>query len=91
LYSFGAVSFSEDLSGFNAGIDLLLFRKELLATKDPDPGRMAQVSALLFILLGIALVLLNVKWRRGQRLAQIFALACMKPSLVWRFPLPLTS
>ena len=73
----GAVTLSEDLFGFNAGIDRLLFRKELLellATKDPDPGRMPQVSALVFVSLGIALVLLNAKSRRAQRLAQNFAL-----------------
>ena len=73
----GAVTLSEDLFGFNAGIDRLLFRKELLellATKDPNPGRMPQVSALVFVSLGIALVLLNAKSPRAQRLAQNFAL-----------------
>ena len=73
----GAVTLSEDLFGFNAGIDRLLFQKqllELLTSKDPYPGRMPQVSALLFVLFGTALVLLNAKSRRGQRLAQNFAL-----------------
>jgi PAS domain S-box-containing protein len=70
----GAVTLSERLTGFNTGINDLLFRKELSALNTPFPGRMAHISGLEFFILGTALALLHAKSRRGQRLAQSFAL-----------------
>jgi hypothetical protein len=69
----GSVTLVEYLFGFDAGIDKLLFRNALLATKVPFPGRMAHVTGLEFIVLGIALALLNAESLRGQRLSRIFA------------------
>jgi hypothetical protein len=71
----GSVTLSEYLLGVNVGIDKLLFRRALLATKVPFPGGMAHVTALEIVILAIALLLLlNAESRRGQRLSQNFAL-----------------
>src|SRR6267154_276936 len=53
----GAVTLTDYLWSLNIGIDGLLFRKALLATNRPFPGRMAHVAALEFAIFGIALLL----------------------------------
>ena len=71
---FGALTWGEYLWSINVGIDQLLFRKALLATEVPFPGRMAHVTALEFVIFGIALLLLNSNSRRGKWLSQKLAL-----------------
>jgi PAS domain S-box-containing protein len=70
----GAATLSEYLFGFSAGIDAVLFREALLGTKDPFPGRMAHVTGLNFVILGIALALLSGSSPRGQRLSRVLAM-----------------
>ena len=66
----GAITFAERMTGWNAGIDLLLFRD--LVTRHPylPPGRMATNTAFSLTLLGLALLLLDVVTRGGRRPAQ---------------------
>ena len=67
----GILTLSEYLFGWNLGIDQLLFHD--LQTMDPitsQPGRMAPSTALNFLLLGAALLLLDVETRRGHCPAQ---------------------
>jgi PAS domain S-box-containing protein len=78
----GAVTLSEYLWSLNIGIDGLLFRKALLATNRPFPGRMAHVTALEFAIFGIALLLLNSNSRRGKWLSQRLALLGTAISLI---------
>jgi PAS domain S-box-containing protein len=76
----GALTLSQDLFGWNLGIDELLFPDVL-----PYPGRMGDNTALNFVLLGIALWLLGQKTRKSDRtsqLATIFALAIALLSLI---------
>ncbi|QDU21319.1 hybrid sensor histidine kinase/response regulator [Urbifossiella limnaea] len=61
------------LAGWDGGPDQLLFR-EMLDREDP-PNRMAPNTAAGLLLAGLALVLLDVRWRRGIRPAEVLALA----------------
>jgi PAS domain S-box-containing protein len=70
----GALTWGEYLWSINVGIDQFLFRKALLTTKVPFPGRMAHVTALEFIIFGISLLLLNSSSRGGKWLSQKLAL-----------------
>ena len=63
----GCASLSEYYLGFNLGIDQL-FVKDSSGTV--LPGRMAPNTAIAFLLLGLALLLLNWKMRRGHGLSQ---------------------
>jgi len=69
----GLLTLSEYLFGWNPGIDLMLAREAPGAIKTSSPGRMAPNSALNFLFIGGALLLLDV--RRGEWIASILALA----------------
>lgn len=55
----GAVSIAEYVTGWDAGIDQLLFRDLQLDPRAPVPGRMAPATAIEFMLLGSGVVLLD--------------------------------
>jgi PAS domain S-box-containing protein len=69
----GLLTLSEYAFGWDLGIDQMLAREAPGAIKTSSPGRMAPNSALNFLFLGGALLLLNV--RRGEWIASILALA----------------
>ncbi|HEY9897982.1 MAG TPA: PAS domain-containing sensor histidine kinase [Pantanalinema sp.] len=59
----GVAYLGEYVLGWNLGIDLLWFRSELLAIGAPHPGRLAPQTAWNFILTGLALMTLDVRWQ----------------------------
>src|SRR4030042_2302283 len=65
----GALTLSEYIFDLNLGIDQLLFQEPADAVETFHPGRMAPNTALNFIMLGLALLLLDVKTRGCQFLA----------------------
>jgi len=66
----GAATLGEYLFGFHWMIDDLLFTEAPGAVLTLHPGRMAPITALNFVLLGVALLMLDVELRRGGRPAQ---------------------
>jgi PAS domain S-box-containing protein len=74
IFIIGLATLPERLFGWTLDIDELLFRQRLLATQVPRPGLMAASTALAFIFLGMALLLLDWETRHKCRPAQILAL-----------------
>ncbi len=70
----GLLTLCEYWTGQDFGIDQILFR-DLMAPTGTYPGRMSIAAALDFVLIGIALLFLDVESRRGYRPAQPLALA----------------
>ncbi|BAY48688.1 diguanylate cyclase with PAS/PAC and GAF sensors [Scytonema sp. HK-05] len=66
----GLLTLSEYLVGWNLGIDELLFDDGIPTLNSPYPGRMTEITAFNFVLLGIALLLLAQKTRQCNWLAQ---------------------
>ena len=73
----GLLKLSEVLSGRPVGVDQWLFADKLKLDLSGQPNRMAPNTALNFLLLGSAVLLLNLKFRRGFNIAQ----ACVMVSL----------
>ncbi len=71
----GAVTLCEYLCGLDWPIDDLLFREAPGAILTLHPGRMAPNTAVNFVLLGVALLILDVEMRYGRRPAQFLAAA----------------
>lgn len=71
----GLLTLGEYLSGRDLKIDALLFGGSLRATAASFPGRPSPHTALSFLLVGIALLLLSARSRRAHGLAQLFSLA----------------
>jgi len=70
----GLVTLGEYASGWNAGIDQLLFTEQAGAEYTSHPGRMSNITAANFVLAGGALLLMEAGfWRISQAFA--FALA----------------
>ena len=69
----GLLTLAEYVFGWDLGIDQLLAREAPGALKTSSPGRMAPNTALDFLFLGGALLLLDV--RRGEWIASFLALA----------------
>jgi len=78
----GLLTLGEYLYGWDLGIDEMLFRATPGTVGTSSPGRMAHSSALNFLMLGLALLLLDVETRRGHRPAQVLALAAAAVSFV---------
>ncbi len=78
----GLLTLIEYLFGWRDGIDQLLFREPPGAVGTFSPGRMAPTTALNFLLLGAALLLVGVASRRGRWAAQFFAVAAAAASLL---------
>ena len=66
----GGLSLGEYLLGRDFGIDQLLFVEAPGAVDTSSPGRMAPTTALNFVLLGCALLFLDLETFRGHRPAQ---------------------
>ncbi|BAZ22044.1 diguanylate cyclase with PAS/PAC and GAF sensors [Kalymmatonema gypsitolerans NIES-4073] len=71
----GLLTLSEYVVGWNLGIDELLFDDGIPTFTSPYPGRMTEITAFNFVLLGIALLLLAQKTRQCHWLAQ--SLSCV--------------
>lgn len=70
----GAGSFIERLTGADLGIDLILFRRTLLATPVPHPGLMAAAAGVAFFTMGLSLLMLDWETQRKHRPAQVLAI-----------------
>jgi methyl-accepting chemotaxis protein len=70
----GLLTMGQYLFGWNLGIDELLFKDLSAAIKTSAPGRMAPSTAVCFILMGSALILLRRDLRTGFLPAQIFSI-----------------
>ncbi|HEY9664112.1 MAG TPA: hypothetical protein V6C65_37150, partial [Allocoleopsis sp.] len=66
----GLLTLSQYLWGWDLGIDQWLFHDPAPISQTPYPGRMAQNTALCFVLVGVALLLLTHRTRRNIWLAQ---------------------
>ena len=71
----GALTFAEHVGGWDWGIDQALFRESVAEAGRSFPGRMGPASALNFMLLGLAVLMLDAPTRRGWSPAQICAAA----------------
>ena len=66
----GLLTLLEYASGRSFGIDQLFFTEPAGAVRTIHPGRMAPNTAVNFLFIGLALLLLDVRTRRGHRPAQ---------------------
>lgn len=78
----GVLSLIEYVLQVNLGIDLLLFHEGPGAVGTVSPGRMAPFSAVNFVLIGIALLLLSIGGSRCIRGSQALALIALTASLI---------
>src|SRR6185503_6819674 len=69
----GGLTLCEYVVHWKAGIDLWLFRESLSTAQTPMPGRPSFLSALNFFLLGLALLLLEIRNRSDCRPADLLA------------------
>jgi PAS domain S-box-containing protein len=70
----GILVLVEYVGRVDLGIDLLLFSERVQLLVDTFPGRPAPATAVGFVAIGLALVLLDVEWRGGLRPSQYLAL-----------------
>ena len=70
----GLLTLSQEVFGWDFGIDQLLFTEPYGAIGTSHPGRMSPATALNFLLCGAAFLLLDKQTRRGTRPAQSFSL-----------------
>ena len=71
----GTLTFAEIIFDWDPGIDQALFQESLAGAGRSFPGRMGPASALIFMLLGAAIMLLDVRTRRGVWPAQLCVVA----------------
>ncbi len=71
----GTLTLGENLFGWDLGIDQALFPETVAGAGRSFPGRMGPASALVFMLLGAGILLLDVRTRRGAWPAQFCAAA----------------
>ena len=64
--SIGLLTLCEYFSGWDLGIDQLLIEEPLGAVHTLQPGRMAPITAVSFVLIGFAMLLLDVETSRGH-------------------------
>ena len=69
------LTLGEYAAGWDLRIDEFFFTDTRHGLGSPFPGRMGVNTALSFLLLGVALLGLDIETRRGQRPAQLLALA----------------
>lgn len=82
VIAIGLVRLTGYLTGWEVGIDQLLFRDKLNAEDPLLPNRMAPNTALGFVLLGAALAFADVRTRRSIFPAEFFALLVLILSLL---------
>jgi signal transduction histidine kinase len=73
LTALGALFFIEHIANVNLGIDLLLFGDAVKGMEWQPPGRPAINSAIVMVLDGVALVLVDTRTRDGRRPAEGFS------------------
>jgi len=78
----GTLTLCEILFGWDFGIDQALFPESQEQAGRSFPGRMGPAPALIFILLGSAILLLDVRTRRGAWVAQFSATAAAALTLL---------
>jgi PAS domain S-box-containing protein len=85
----GGLTFVEHLSGKDFGIDQLLFHEPPGAAATASPGRMGPPASASFLLSGLALLLLDVRTRRGavpsQWLALLVGLIALLPLIGYAY------
>jgi signal transduction histidine kinase len=67
VFLLGLLTLVQYVTGFNLGVDTLFFSEPAGAPATSSPGRMGIPSALSFLILGAALLLIS--WRKWRRLA----------------------
>ncbi|MEG3931041.1 PAS domain S-box protein [Microcoleus sp. T3_B1] len=80
----GMLTLSQYIFGWKLGTDQWLFR-DFVSAATPDPGRMGVNTALNFVLMGLALLLLGQNSQRDTWLAQIFSSVAALISLLALF------
>lgn len=78
----GLLTLGEYISGWDFHIDELLFRDDSPATAVFSPGRMAQPTALNFVLLACSLLLLSTNLKQAERVGSPLALVAAFISLL---------
>jgi PAS domain S-box-containing protein len=78
----GLLTLAENLTGWNPGIDELLFPEPATTAPTAHPGRMAPATAFNFLFCGLALLLLDTRARRGWRPAQFLVLPPLAVSFI---------
>jgi PAS domain S-box-containing protein len=69
----GAITLSEYLFSMPVGIDQVLFRDPEIPISGLSPGRMTPTGALTLVFIGCALLLLDVRKRRGTQITEFLA------------------
>lgn len=82
VFLLGLLTLGQMLVGQDFGIDQLLFRESVLVSDTLGPGRMSPIAAMNFVLIGAALLLLEVETRDGLRPANWLALAVAADSFL---------
>jgi len=77
-----SATLAEYLFGLSLGIDNVLFREAPSTYATYAPGRMAPTTALAFLAIGLALIMLDWETRRGRRPAQGLSLGAAIVGLV---------
>lgn len=77
VIALGALTLSQHIFGWDAGVDQLLFREAAGAFATTSPGRMGPPACISFVLLGSALLLLAAERERYGALAPWLALAAL--------------
>lgn len=70
----GALTLAEILGGWDFGIDQAFFRETQEQARQSFPGRMGPATALNFMLLGLGILTLDVRWRGGWSPAEFCTL-----------------
>jgi signal transduction histidine kinase len=65
----GLITLSEFLFAWDLGIDNLIVRDHI-TTHTPHPGRMSPITALGFVLMGVAFIIMDFETKKGRRPAQ---------------------
>ncbi len=78
----GSLTLGEYLGWWQSGIDQVLFQESIESAGRSFPGRMGPLSAVNFVLLGAAVLLLDARPRRGSWPAQICAVAVIATTFV---------
>lgn len=68
----GALSLAEYIFAADFGIDQLLFREHPVAIETWSPGRMALITSVCFLIVGVALHMIAAEYRRIKRLPDFF-------------------
>lgn len=82
VFAVGATSFSEYVWGWDTGIDNLIFREEPGAVATVVPGRMAGITSVAFVLIGLSLLPVNTRTGWHLLASQLSALAVVFLSLL---------